>query len=95
VVLWGVHDDCGVTFVCGEDGYIGNFLEVRNGLGLLEGDVGWGDFGVRRMWATMERRSAATAVSGPMAMMADSVAVMISTMEGCKGVGQKARPLLR
>jgi hypothetical protein len=40
VVLCGVHDDCGASFVCGEDGDVGDLLEVGYGLGFFRGDVG-------------------------------------------------------
>jgi hypothetical protein len=60
-------------------------LVILDGAGL-----GWA-----RMWATVERSSAASAVSVPMAVAAVSVAVMMSTIGGLGGVGRKARPLVR
>ena len=40
VVLCGVHNDCGASFVCGEDGYVGDLFEVTDGLGFFVGHVG-------------------------------------------------------
>jgi hypothetical protein len=54
---------------------------------MLEGEV----FGWVRMWANVVQRSAAAAVSVPMAMVAHSVAVMKSMVGGVAGCGAEGK----
>jgi hypothetical protein len=95
VVLWSVHDDCGASFVCGEDGYIGDFLEVPNGMGLLSGDVGWGDF-----WVGEDVGDCGSEVSSGCGVRANDNGGRFGGRDeinygGYEGVGRKPRPLLR